>query len=141
MNPTSFTTPMNFLLVTFVLIVVGMVLNQLVIEFGPPEFALSALIYGPYSIGAGASGFLCLGLGVVLAVYKRWIKVISLFVVGTALLYFSYGISLEMAMAARAEQLPEMVSDSVGCFPDRLTATLQSLNIALEDSVLLCSEA
>jgi hypothetical protein len=141
MKTFSLTAPINFFLVTIVMIVLGMVLNRLVIEFGPNEFALSALIYGPYSIGAGASGFLFLGLGGVFAAYRRWIKVLSLFIVGTALLYFSYGISLEMEKAARAEQLPEMVADSVGCFPDRLTGALANLDIVLRDSVELCSEA
>ncbi|MBU2952217.1 hypothetical protein [Marinobacter sp. F3R08] len=60
--------------------------------------------------------------------------------IGPALLYFSYGISLEMALASRSEQLPEMVESTVGCFPDHLTISLDRLDVALKESVTLCSE-
>lgn len=140
MKRISLNSPAILIVVTFAMLLAGMLLNFLVIEFGPTNFGLSALIYGPYSSGAGASGFMLLGLAIYLGACERWIKSSSLMIVGAALLYFSYVVSLEMAAAARADQIPSMVAEGFGCFPDHLTEALLDLNIELKDSVKLCSE-
>ena len=140
MNWISLTSSVSLIVVTFAMLLAGMLLNVLVIKFGPTNYGLSALIYGPYSSGAGASGFMLLGLAIYFGACERWIKSSTLMIVGAALLYFSYEISLKMATAARADQIPSMVAEGFGCFPGHLTETLGDLDIELEDSVKLCSE-
>ncbi|WP_166255919.1 hypothetical protein [Marinobacter salicampi] len=118
----------------------GMCLNFLVIQYGPETMALSALIYGPFSKGAGANGFMLMGIAVLFALSHRWIKGVVFLILGAALLYFSYGISLEMALVSRPTLIPNMIATDMGCYPNHLIGVLQELEIPLADSTKLCEE-
>lgn len=134
-------TSIEFVLpATVAMAFIGMYLNFLVIQYGPETMALSALIYGPFSKGAGATGFMLLGIGFFLALAHRWIKGGVFLILGAALLYFSYGISLEMALVSRPAQIPSMIAADLGCYPNHLIGVLKELEIPLAEATKLCQE-
>lgn len=131
----------GFVVVTFVAVtLISTALNSLVIAYGPQEIALSALIYGPFSKGAGATGFMFIAMGCLMLMRRKWIRMLPMMIVGSAFLVFSYDISLDMALASRSNEIPAMIVSDMGCFPARLTETLVKLEIPQPESVSLCSE-
>lgn len=131
----------GIVVITFVaLTLTSVAMNRAVIAYGPQEVVLSTLIYGPFSKSAGAAGFMFLLIGCLLLMRRQWVQVLPMVIVGSALLLFSYDISLNMALASRPNEIPSMIAADRGCVPNRLTEALDKLGISKPDSVPFCSE-